>query len=181
MEEKDQDKDKDGWPKWQDVRQSKRIRANGNYQQKIGEQAPSKNLQEMEVEGILSIHQNSFAVLSNHHISDLATKMGIQSESISFEKNDILKDLENARMKLIEHSNGPIDQKSNLEEENLPLEDQNILEWGSEDSEEEPLVLISSVRKSRSSKKGKKNSRTNKKHPLDVSVVSKGDKSKVSP
>jgi hypothetical protein len=36
------------------------------------------------------------------------------------------------------------------------------------------------VRKSISSKKGKKKSRVVKKHPLDVSIGSEGDKSKVS-
>jgi len=147
----------------------------------MGEQAPSKNLQDMEDEGTLAIHQNSFVVLSNPLIIDLATKMVVQSESMSFEKIDFLKDLENARMKLNEHSSAPVDQVINLEEDNLPLEDQNILEWGSEESEEEPLVLIASVRKSRSSKKGKKKTRVTKKHPTDVSVGSKEDESKVSP
>jgi hypothetical protein len=75
----------------------------------MGEQVTSKNLQDMVDEGTLAIHQNSFAVLSNTHIIDLATKMGVQSESMSFEKNDLLKDLENARMKLNEHSNVPVD------------------------------------------------------------------------
>jgi hypothetical protein len=181
MMDKEQGVGKEGWSTWQDVRQSKRIRANGSFQQKMGEQVTSKNLQDMVDEGTLAIHQNSFAVLSNTHIIDLATKMGVQSESMSFEKIDLLKDLENARMKLNEHSNVPVDQVINLEENNLPLEDQNILEWGSEESEEEPLVLIASVRKSRSSKKGKKKTRVTKKHPIDVSVGSKGDKSKVSP
>jgi hypothetical protein len=100
---------------------------------------------------------------------------------MSFEKIDLLKDLENARMKLVEHSSAPENQVINLEESNLPLEDQNTLDWGSDESEEEPLVLIASVRKSRSSKKGKKKVRASKKHPADVSVGTKGDKSKVSP
>jgi hypothetical protein len=154
--DQEQGVDKERWSTWQDVRQSKRIRANDSFQQKMGEQASSKNLQVMEDEGTLIIHQNSFAVLSNSHIIDLATKMGVQSESMSFEKIDLLKDLENARMKLNEHSSAPVNQVINLEEINLPLEDQNILEWGSDESEEEPLVLIASVRKRRSSKKGKK-------------------------
>jgi hypothetical protein len=176
--EKDQEM-KDGWSKWQDVRQSKRIRDNGAFQQKMGDQAPSKILQDMKPEGTLTVHQNSFAVLSNPQIIDLASKMGVHSESISFEKIDLLKDLENTRMKLNEHSIA--DQSINLEEVTLLLEEQNILEWGSKESDEEPIVLIPSVRKSRSLKKGKKKSRAVKKHPLDVSVGSEGDKSKVSP
>jgi hypothetical protein len=82
---------KDGWSKWQDVRQSKRIRDNGALQQKMGDQVPSKILQDMEPEGTLTVHQNSFAVLSNPQIIDLATKIGVHSESVSFEKIDLLK------------------------------------------------------------------------------------------
>jgi hypothetical protein len=82
----------------------------------------------MEPEGTLTVHQNSFAVLSNPQIIDLATKMGIHSESKSLEKINLLKDLENARMRLNEQSSA--DQNINLEEVNLPLEEQNILEWG---------------------------------------------------
>jgi hypothetical protein len=126
--EKDQEMEMDGWSKWQDVRQSKRIRDNGAFQQKMGDQAPSKTLQDMEPEGTLTVHQNSFAVLSNPQIIDLATKMGIHSESKSLEKINLLKDLENARMRLNEQSSA--DQNINLEEVNLPLEEQNILEWG---------------------------------------------------
>jgi hypothetical protein len=57
-------------------------------------------------------------------------------------------------MRLNEQSSA--DQSINLEEVNLPLEEQNILEWWSEESDEEPIVLIPSVRKSRSSKKRQK-------------------------
>jgi hypothetical protein len=64
---------------------------------------------------------------------------------------------------------------------NLPLKDQNILEWQSKSSDEEHLTVIDSVRKNKSGKKGKKKkSSTNKKHPLDISGKLKGDKSKVS-
>jgi hypothetical protein len=126
----------DGWPKWQDVRQSKRIKAYGGSQQKMGGQADPKIHQNMEIEGTSSSSdKNSFAVLSNIHIIDIATKMGVQSESLSFEKIDLLKDLENARMKLNEHDNVLVDQSNSLEEVILPLEDQNVLDWGTEESE----------------------------------------------
>jgi hypothetical protein len=176
----DQVVDQDGWPKWQDVRQSKRIRSNGGAQQKMSGQDAYKTHQDMKHEGTLSSHKNSFAVLFNTHIIDLATKMGIHYESLSFEKIDLLKDLENARMKLNEHANVPANQNNSLEEETFSLEDQNVLDWGTEESKEEPCILNSSVRKSRSPKKYKKKSRVVRKHPLDTSVCSEGDKSKVS-
>ena len=49
--------------------------------------------------------------------------MGVHSESLSFEKIDVLKDLENARMKLNEHSSNLRDQGNNMEGEVFPLED----------------------------------------------------------
>ena len=94
----------------------------------------------------------------------------------------MLKDLENARIDMVNKSEGAVDQSKCLEEENLPLEDQNILEWQSDSSEEEQLTVIDSIRKNKSGRKGKKKkSSNNKKHPLDVSGKLKGDKSKVSP
>jgi hypothetical protein len=36
---------------------------------------------------------------------------------------------------------------SNLEEEILPLEDQNVLDWGTKDSKEDSYVVIPSSRK----------------------------------
>jgi hypothetical protein len=147
----------------------------------MGGQADPKIHQNMEIEGTSSSsNKNSFAVLSNIHIIHIATKMGVQSESLSFEKLDLLKDLENARMKLNEHDNILVDQSNSLEVVILPLEDQNVLDWGTEESEGEPCVLVSSVRKSRSSKKIKK-SRAVRKQPVDASICSEGDKSKVSP
>ena len=137
---------------------------------------------EVEKEGIIATHSNSFAILSNQRISDLASKMGIHTHSISFEKINMLKDLENARIDMVNKSKGAVDQNKCLEEENLPLEDQNILDWQSDSSDEEQLIVIDSIRKNKSGRKGKKkNSSNNKKHPLDVSGKLKGDKSKVSP
>jgi hypothetical protein len=108
--------------------------------------------------------------------------MGIDSDSISFEKIDLLKDLENARMKLNEQSSVIVDQGVNLEEEMLPLSDHNVLDWESEDSEEEPLILVNSVRKSRSSKKkAKRKTKGLRNPPFEDPVNSDGGKSKVSP
>ncbi|CAD6335511.1 unnamed protein product [Miscanthus lutarioriparius] len=81
------------------------------------------------------------------------------------QKIDVLKDLENARMKLNEHSSNSVVQDIGMEDEVLPLEDQNVLEWGSEESEDEPCVVIASTRKSRSSKKYKRKARATKAHP----------------
>lgn len=57
----------------------------------------------LENEGIILENQNSFAVLNNIHIASLASKMGVHADSLSFERIDVLKDLENARMKLNDH------------------------------------------------------------------------------
>jgi len=92
---------------------------------------------DVEKECIIATHSNSFAVLSNQRISDLASKMGIHTHSISSEKNNMLKDLENARIGMVNKSKGSVDQSKCLEEENLPLKDQNILEWQSDSSDEE--------------------------------------------
>jgi hypothetical protein len=105
--------------------------------------------------------------------------MGIDFDSISFEKIDLLKDLENARMKFNEQSSVIVDYAVNLEDE--MLNDHNVLDWGSEDSEE-PLILVNSVRKSRSSKKkAKRKTRVLRNPPFEDSVNSDGGKSKVSP
>ena len=125
-------------------------------------------------------NQNSFAVLTNVHIAPLASKMGIHSDSLSFEKIDVLRDLENARMKLNDNTSVTNESASNLEDEDLPSEEHNILDWGTDDSEEEPQVLPASIMKSRSSKKKKRKTRASKNQPADDSLHSKGGESKVS-
>jgi hypothetical protein len=176
-----QELNQDGWPAWQQVRQSKRIKVAGVSHLKLDDQNQTKN-KEMGMEGNFSLQQNSFAVLANSQIVSLANQMGIDSDSISFEKIDLLKDLENARMKLNEQSSVTVDKVVNLEDEMLPLNDHNVLDWGSEDSEEEPLILVNSVRKSRSSKKkAKRKTRVLRNPPFEDSVNSDGGKSKVSP
>jgi type III secretory pathway component EscV len=162
-----QELNQDGWPAWQQVRQSKRIKVAGVSHLKLDDQNQTKN-KEMGMEGNFSLQQNSFAVLANSQIVSLANQMGIDSDSISFEKIDLLKDLENARMKLNEQSSVTVDKV--------------VLDWGSEDSEEEPLILVNSVRKSRSSKKkAKRKTRVLRNPPFEDSVNSDGGKSKVSP
>jgi len=136
----------------------------------------------LEDKGNCSSDQNSFAVLSNTSIVSLAINMGMHSESLTFEKIDLLKDLENARMKLNEHSNATSRHIDNLEDENLPLEDQPLLEWGFDESEEEPCFVTVSARKSRSSKKKyKRKARVSKSQPLAGLDNSVGVESKVSP
>jgi hypothetical protein len=176
-----QEINQDGWPAWQQVRQSKRIKVAGVSHLKLDDQTQIKKNKEMGMEGNSSLQQNSFAVLANSQIVSLANQMGIDSDSISFEKIDLLKDLENARMKLNEQSSVTVDHAVNLEDEMLPLNDHNVLDWGSEDSEEEPLILVNSVRKSRSSRKAKRKTRVLRNPPFEDSVNSDGGKSKISP
>jgi hypothetical protein len=176
-----QEINQDGWLAWQQVRQSKRIKDAGVSQPKLADQTQNKMNKELGMEGNSSLQRNSFAVLANPQIVSLANKMGIDSDSISFEKIDLLKDLENARMKLNEQSTVTVDQADNLEDEMLPLNDHNVLDWGSEDSEE-PIIVVNSVRKSRSSKnKSKRKARVIKNPPFEDSVNPEGGKSKVSP
>jgi hypothetical protein len=170
------------WPEWKEVRQSKRIRDNGTSQVKVGDQAQNKMAADLEERGNCSSNQNSFAVLNNTNIVSLANMMGIHSESLYFEKIDLLKDLENARMKLNEHSNAVSEQTDNMEGDNLPLEDQSLLEWGSNESEDEPCFVVVSAKKSRSSKKkNKRKARDSKKQPLAGLDNSVGVEFKVSP
>jgi hypothetical protein len=61
------------------------------------------------------------------------------------------------------------------------LEDENILEWGTDESEEEPLKLTASIRKSRSSKKYKRKTKNCKNQPLDGSAKKKRVESMASP
>jgi hypothetical protein len=108
--------------------------------------------------------------------------MGIDSDSISFEKIEILKDLEIARMNLNTLSNENIEHNDALEEEILPLNEHNILEWGSEESDVEPIVVVHNVRKSRFvKKKGNRKARVSKNPPVEDSANPGGDKPKVSP
>ena len=107
--------------------------------------------------------------------------MGIHSDSLPFEKIDVLRDLENARMKLNDNTSVTNESASNLEDEDLPSEEHNILDWGTDDSEEEPQVLPASIMKSRPSKKKKRKTRASKNQPADDSLRSKGGESKVSP
>lgn len=79
--------------------------------------------------------------------------MGVHSDSLSFEKIDVLRDLENAMMKLNDQNIITNESMDNLEDLNLPLEEQNVLDWGTDDSEVEPFVPTTSSRKRRSSKK----------------------------
>lgn len=136
--EKNLGKEQDGWPEWKEVRQSKRLRDNGTSHFKMGEQIQDRMATGLEHEGIIPENQNSFAVLTNIHIASLASKMGIHSDSLSFDKIDVLRNLENARMKLNNNTSGTNESVSNLEDEDLPSEEHNILDWGTDDSEEEP-------------------------------------------
>lgn len=81
-------------------------------------------------------------------------------------------------MKLNDHANVSEIQPVNMEEDTLPLVDHNVLEWEYEDSEVEPLIVVKSVSKSRSSKK-KRKTRATRNPPSEDPVNSEGEKSKV--
>jgi hypothetical protein len=152
----------------------------------MGDQVQNNTTTVMINEGMISTNQNSFAVLNNSHIISLASKMGVHSESLSFEKINVLKDLENARLKLNEHSSNLMDQGNNKEDEVFPLEDSFANYHVTGNLKILAKFLASkwclSVRKSRSSKKKlKRKPRATKAHPFEGFINSIGDKSKVSP
>ena len=176
-----QKESQDEWPAWQQVRQSKQLRESGTSQLRMDGIVKETTTEDLHSEGITSTDQNSFAVLSDIQIVSLASQMGINSESLNFEKIDALKDLENARMKLIEQNSSLLEQENIIVDENFPLEDQVVLEWGSEESDKESCVIPVSSRKSKSAKKKKRKTRAVKAHPVDDPTESGGDKSMASP
>lgn len=87
--ENNQQKDMD---KWREVRQSKKIRGIEEAQLKTDDPIRNKGLKEQSVEGNHITNQNSFPVLNHSNFIELAMNMGIHSDSITFEKIDVLKD-----------------------------------------------------------------------------------------
>lgn len=81
---------------WHQVRQSKRLRGKEDMLMKMNEINLLAEHQDSLSEGTITANQNSFAVLSHLNIVNLAINMGVQPDSLSFEKIDVLRDLENA-------------------------------------------------------------------------------------
>jgi len=78
-----------------------RVRNQGNNNIKITEKAEVL-LAKKNLEGNSFSSQNSFAVLDNNDIIIKAGKLGIDSQNLSYEKIDLLRELEKARAGLKE-------------------------------------------------------------------------------
>ena len=82
-------------------KQSERLRNQGNNNIKITEKAEVL-LAKKNLEGNSFSSQNSLAVLDNNDIIIKASKLGIDSQNLSYEKIDLLRELEKARAGLKE-------------------------------------------------------------------------------
>jgi len=82
-------------------RQSVRLRDQENDNRKIAEKA-EVHLARKNLEGNSLSSKNSFAVLDNNDIIIKAGKLGIDSHNLSYEKIDMLRELEKARAGLLE-------------------------------------------------------------------------------
>lgn len=124
-----------------ETRQSERL------QNHIIEQVMKSSPRKRNLEGTNLSNANSFAVLENHEIANLANNMGIVINENGFDKIDFMKDLEIARHNLdnkIKNAKG-IEEPENAEDVN---DDQTLfLEWTNADSDEEKFILVQSKRK----------------------------------
>ena len=89
------------------------------------------------LEGNSLSSNNSFAVLENIDITIKAVKLGIDSQSLTYERIDMLKELEKARAGLIEKKDVNNDSINSLGMTSLPSEEMKLLEWYSENSDED--------------------------------------------
>ena len=132
-------------------KQSDRILKQNNANIKIAEKEEA-HLALKNLEGNSISSNNSFAVLENIDITIKAGKLGIDSQSLTYERIDMLKELEKARAGLIEKKDVNNDSINSLGMTSLPSEEMKLLEWYSENSDEDGFQLVSS-RKSRKKKK----------------------------
>jgi len=132
-------------------KQSDRILKQNNANIKIAEKAEA-HLALKNLEGNSLSSNNSFAVLENIDITIKAGKLGIDSQSLTYERIDMLKELEKVRAGLIEKKDVNNDSINSLGMTSLPSEEMKLLEWYSENSDEDGFQLVSS-RKSRKKKK----------------------------
>jgi len=132
-------------------KQSDRILKQNNANIKIAEKAEA-HLALKNLEGNSLSSNNSFAVLENIDITIKAGKLGIDSQSLTYERIDMLKELEKARAGLIEKKDVNNDSINSLGMTSLPSEEMKLLEWYSENSDEDGFQLVSS-RKSRKKEK----------------------------
>jgi len=123
-------------------RQSVRLRDQENDNRKIAEKA-EVHLARKNLEGNSLSSKNSFAVLDNNDIIIKAGKLGIDSHNLSYEKIDMLRELEKARAGLLEKKKESVEILEADNMTSLPSEEMRFLEWQSENSEGDGFQLVS--------------------------------------
>ena len=123
-------------------KQSDRLKTQGQDNRTIAEKAEDL-LSKKNLEGNLLSSKNSFAVLENSDILIKAGKLGLDSESLNYEKIDVLKELERARAGLIEKKGKGTEVMGIEDETSLPFEEMKFLEWHEEDTDEEGFHIVS--------------------------------------
>lgn len=119
------------------------------------EQKTTHTALKRKVEGNNTNH-NSFSILSNMEIIDIAGNMGIKVGVSDYDKVELIKDLENARQPLhdkISKNHKNVDEEEDNNAKGRTDPSQLLLEWTNEDSEEENFVLVESKKKKREKKK----------------------------
>jgi hypothetical protein len=163
------------------TRQSQRIKEQGCGGIKIAEKA-AMAVKKKNLEGNLSKHQNSFAVLSNNEISDRARNMGVRIENNFPEKCDLLRELERARANLCEKDTKKGNEQDGKDSDDLPLEEMRFIEWKSDSSDEEGYHLVTSRKKKklkrRLQKQKEKGTKKGITHPIDEVTNCRGEVSR---
>ena len=132
-------------------KQSERLRNQGNNNIKITKKAEVL-LAKKNLEGNSFSSQNSLAVLDNNDIIIKAGKLGIDSHNLSYEKIDMLRELEKARAGLLEKKKESVEILEADNRTSLPSEEMRFLEWQSENSKGDGFQLVSN-RKAKRKKK----------------------------
>jgi hypothetical protein len=136
---------------------AKQLIANARQSDRVQDQLMMKNqVQAMEgarkraLEGILP-NRNSFSILSNEAIAQLAANMGASMSEVNFDSIDIMKDLECAKQALdktrIKRCPEPCEE-SILSDGDM-VNEVPLLEWVDNDYEAEQFTLVQSKKKKR--------------------------------
>ena len=148
------------------IRQSERIKKQNNGQIKVANKAEAL-AKKKNLEGNSHFSQNSFAVLNNNELMIRAHQMGVNSDNLTSEQFDILKDLELARAGLISRSNSS---SNEINSDLMPqpnVKDVKCIEWLSDESDGGEFIVVS-AKKSRKKRGRRKTNILGKQTPVDT-------------
>jgi hypothetical protein len=112
---------------------------------KDGKQSPSKK---RSLQGTSLTSKNSFAVLDNEVIAELANSMGVKASSFQFETFDLMKDIEVARHAINKVKKIPMPDPIEFVNESETIANKiPLLQWLDDDSESEQFTLVQSRKK----------------------------------